>query len=388
MGKILAANHNMGSAMAMVPALKLLMERGHAVATFAAGNDVPAWKTFTNGGLDPRTIGRYLLLQGNTNPCMNSAIAHKVLCDEQPDVVLVGVSDNSSDGVERMLINEARDAGIPVAAIVESWPHNWLATFPEQIPTYQRADRLFVLDKLSRARAIQAGFESRRVVVTGNPGYDGLAALHGERENFRNEYRKRFGMNEKDPVVLFVWAVTQNLDEEPTEGHPEWLGFTETRLLAEFLGAVDEAWLINPGCRAVVRQKPYYGTKTALRLIDRKCPNLAYLDNEDVMMGRMPAVAADVVFGTTTLLLEIAALCGTLSLSYLPGRAETDTKFTNQIGVTLPLYTRGAVADTVLAIAENPETTIGKLKRQRMQSSDLPANATKNVADELEKFLG
>lgn len=379
MGKILAANHNIGSAMAMVQPLKLLVERGHGVVTFATNDNVPAWKVFANDGLKPRSLDYYMLYHR-----LDSNVVRKMLSHEHFDIVLVGISDNSGDGVEQLLINAASDAGIPVAAIVESWPHNWLNTFPEQIPTYRKVQRLLVFDELSRTRMIESQFEADRVIATGNPVYDNLAAEKCRREEYRNEYLKRFGLGADDPMMLFVWAVTQNLDDEPAEGHPEWLGFKEAPLLAEFLAAVEEARSINPFCRAVVRQKPYYGTNTVQGLIEGTCPGFTQLENSGPAM--MPVVAADAIFGTTTLLLEQAAFCDTPAISYLPGRAKTDTKLTNKIRVTFPLYEHEGMAGMIFVIAQDPYIALSLIEGST-KSVNLPECATKNVADVLEGLI-
>jgi hypothetical protein len=86
------------------------------------------------------------------------------------------------------------------------------------------------------------------------------------------------------------------------------------------------------------------------------------------------------LIGGTTL--HQAAQLGVPGVFYQPGATpETDDQVTNALGITKPLYERGALRELILEIARDPET-IPRLRRSLRPAVIVPG-ATGRVLEEL-----
>ncbi|MDP3784910.1 MAG: hypothetical protein Q8R12_02435 [bacterium] len=382
--KIFVTNDNAGSAFAMVPALLRLKSEGVEIVAFAE-EVAPAFAVFKKAGFEPMAPRAPLGLDSM------AAIINR----EKPDLIFVGVSD-VDNGSEKMAIQVAAGASIPMVAIVESWPHKWLQNFASRdIPLYQKADAILVVDGIAKRKMVEAGFSSEQIVVTGNPGNDDLPVLRKELPRYRREMREKLGLSEED--FVFVYLLTNDLDndekwreeernlrKEIGSLDPEWLGFQEKSVVKEFFAAVRDARHPNVEFRALIRQKRGYG-RNKLDAVIKKFNPRAVVDTDGYLQGRATMLAADVVIGTTTLMMETAAFLGLPTVSYLPGVSiEKDPKPTNHLGITMPVREWGGLDKLIRSIAEQP-AAVRELVRNK--EALLPEDATGNVADFLRHFV-
>jgi len=374
--KLFATNHDVGSAQAMIPVLSQLKARGDAVLTFSV-QDAPAGVAFQLAGLGP-------LIQ--SPELVNLQTIRSILEVEKPDAILVGVS-NKDDGSEKLALQAAVEMGIPSLVVLETWPKAWMdLRGSRDIPLYTRASCVCVPDSVSREILLKSGFAEARIAVTGNPCHDDLAEFKRERQALRSEYRSRLGLPQD--AVVFLWCVTYDLDD-PAMNTPDyvgWLGIREEELALEFLTSMrDYCCLGDPPLHAFLRQKPSYRSDRVRQLIADTCPAVAF-DNANDRRGIPALLAADIVAGHSTIVIQTAALLGIPAVYYMPKLTRDDPMVTNALGLTAPMYREGQLRELIRELASDPAKTIGDIRSQ-MRSMDLPENAAGNVVEEIDRRL-
>ena len=383
MGTICVFQHDMGSAGALTPALEILKKQHDVIAFTRAG--APSQPIFEKAGFTLRTLPDFT---DETVARTKQALIRELLIAVDADCVVVGVSATNA-APERFAIEAAWSFGIPVLALVESWPHRWLASYGERdLPHYLSVHRICVQDSLSQEKLYDVGFESKQVALTGNPLYDNIVdELATLAAPDRSKVREHFGI--ADNALVFLWATTADLDDprEDNPSCPEWLGYSEADALTEFLTAVADAQKRHPdrAIEAIVRVKPTYTTAKIAKLIKVYCPT-ARLDQ--VRNGGTPTIfASDLIAGMATLVLEQAAARKKPVVSYTPNLSRPDIELqASKLGVVVPLYGVGELATLIHLVAADPVREIA-IVRSRQKPFITLTNAAGNVAAEIDKLL-
>lgn len=114
------------------------------------------------------------------------------------------VSFPDEDGGERGLWEFARAHGIPSVALLDTW-RNYVLRFgagPGQAP---RPERLLVMDETAARAVREIGFAPNRVLVTGQPAFDGVCEfIAGVTADQRQAWRRRAGLPEQGLLVVIV----------------------------------------------------------------------------------------------------------------------------------------------------------------------------------------
>jgi len=131
----------------------------------------------------------------------------RILRELRPDVVVATNSPRS----EQAAIEAAQALGIPTLSMVDLFA---LPGDPYRARTVH-ADRIAVLSPAARDNLLEAGIARERIVVTGNPAFDGLAGA--EARAAARRWRAERGWGER-PMVL--WAGHM----EPEDAQPRWAG--------------------------------------------------------------------------------------------------------------------------------------------------------------------
>jgi hypothetical protein len=134
-------------------------------------------------------------------------LLRRILQQLRPDVVVATNSPRS----EQAAIEAAHALGIPTLSMVD------LFALPGD-PYRDRsvhADRIAVLSLATRDNLVEAGLAPERIVVTGNPAFDGLAGPDAQAAARR--WRAERGWGDR-PIVL--WAGHM----EPADAEPRWAG--------------------------------------------------------------------------------------------------------------------------------------------------------------------
>ncbi|MDP3729532.1 MAG: hypothetical protein Q8R26_02145 [bacterium] len=375
--KIFTTNHDVGSTQAMIPPLKKLQAEGVEVVAFAH-SDAPAFKAFKDSGLPLRHQDDYGFSELGIKEWM------VILDREKPDLIFVGISEKDS-GSEKQVMHAIweKKLAIPIVAICESWPHKWLSNFGgRDIPLYNKSRAMLVFDECSKERLVKAGFSRERIVVTGNPTMDTMVVLREKKSALRKQYRKVFGVS--DDTFVIAYPITNDFDHEKEVGNkdPEWIGFYEEEALEDILLFIQSMRECRQkDIRVILRQKPWYKKKQLTRIIERY-GKFVLLDASENHLDFL--FASDVVIGTTTLMLESSAFLGIPTVSYLPKLTRPDPKFSNSIGLTMPIYKKEDLLSCLKDAITNPELGAVFVKNNGI---DLFTDATARVAKALKESV-
>ena len=382
-GKIFATCNSTGFWQAAIPVLNRLMAAGHIVHT-AAAKSSPSVPFIVSKGFSCHVLK-------NTSIWNDPAAVNRVqdlLCDLEPDCILVGVADTSA-GSEKTAIFAAHDLGIPIVVLVESWPHMWLAAYGERdTPLYQqRVEKVCVMDSLAQAKLLEVGYKQDQVVVTGNPFNDVLAGELAHKDAYRGEVRAHFGIAPE--AFVFSYMTTDDLDNPVGPDHPEWLGHTEESVLREFLIALHLTKCEHGDkmFEGIVRVKPGFKGMRVRELIAEICPT-AHYDSVNHQGKPHALFAPNIIVTRYSQMLDHAAQLGLPTISVLPNLYAAHRRpIVNQLELVTARYRVGDLLELIKITAANPEAALWKMRDQRRSLSPMVANATDNVTNLLERYM-
>lgn len=227
----------------------------------------------------------------------------RLLREQAPDLVLATNSPRS----EQAALEAAQACGIPSLAVLDLFAH---AGDPFAARTLHPS-RVCVLADAVRDNLLAAGWEPRRIAVTGNPAFDALHAPQAfeQARALRRRWSERWG---REPGRLVLLATQPEATAHP--GSPWPAGDA----LARAMEATARAWVERrPQASLVVRHHPNHWHRAA------RAPDTAQVHfsvpAEEPIEGLVLAADA-VVVQTTTVGLQ-AAVAGrpVLSLRCSPG---------------------------------------------------------------------
>ncbi len=369
--RIFATNQDIGSAHAMIPALKLLQFEGVEISLFST-KEAPARQAFL-----AFPVSRVASDLERPQMELNQSLMGSILDEVRPNLVMVGIGTNPN-GIEKLALRAAIDRGIPTVAIIESWPHLWLENYGvRDRDLYLTATRVLVFDNYSKECLLDFGFKTDQVLVTGNPANDELTIMKAERKQVGSAFRNELKIGNNDKI--FSYMVTNNLERgqlDIDEGDPRWLGFKESTVIIEFLQAVEAAKLYLP-VQGILRIKPGREREPLEKLVQKYSPE-TFIVGEECKDGRRVILASDVVVGTTSTMLQTASFLDVLSVSYLPNLCCPDPQFANGLGIIKVIKDDGGLTKFLIELAQAPEKIL--LERDALMSVLIQDNATRLVA--------
>lgn len=95
---------------------------------------------------------------------------------ESPDLIFTGTSDDY--GLEKRLIKLSKKQKIKTVVIIDFWS-NYKLRFsdPETENLAYVSDYILIIDELMKKEMINQGFESKKLIITGNPSFDTFPIL-------------------------------------------------------------------------------------------------------------------------------------------------------------------------------------------------------------------
>lgn len=292
---------------------------------------------------------------------------------EGADVLLLGTSVNGVD-YERKLTALARDRSV---AVLDFWS-NYTQRFAGPGGGLLQPARTCIMDEQARQDMRLEGFDTARLVVTGQPAFDDLAGLrsslgHGAIAAARDAAGARPG----EWLVVFASQPLAELYARPEmqARHPGYDQRGVLRLLVQELEKLAAAE--QRGIVLQVRPHPREDA-SALDWVDahRGWLRAAVSRGFD---GRLSALASDLVCGMTSVMLVETCYLGCLTLSVQPGLKGPDALPTNRLGWSrlvreageLPLALRELLMDGPARAAQ----------RERMGSARADGGAAGRVAE-------
>ena len=309
--------------------------------------------------------------------CPSSALA------DNPAAVVVGTAEDPGALYSR-LIDEARSAGIRIAAIVDgpaNAPHRFAAGGGN--PLAHLPDLVLTADTGTADAFVRLGVPCSRVVPCGHPLFDRVRA-----EAARLKTKDRGALRAhllpqapaQQPLIVLLTERSDGLDPDQfSRGSAYTLGGrsgTDRRtdiVLEEVLDAL-----------APVTPRPY----VVLRLHPKNDADefAAYRSEIDhVSTGGTPwglLAISDLVIGMTSVVMVEAALLGVPTLSVLPRKEERHWLATIDAGVTPCVMRRAEIGPAITALLNK-----GQFCSQLLD--DLyPAGATRRLANALDSMIG
>ncbi len=241
----------------------------------------------------------------------------------RPRALLVGTSENT-DSRGLALIDAARAAGIPTAAIVDQ-PANAEHRFRgrDRDPLRHAPDRILVPDRRTADSFAALGATAHRIQIVGNPHHDRVlergAAL--EREG-RKAIRARLfpAVDPLRQLIIFVSEVGYVVNPEAARWEEEnrfrGRGTTRYRTTVILEEVLDALAVIAPRPALVLRLHP----KNTLDefAVYREAIDVVSIGGDPLAI----VYSGDLVVGMTSALLEEAHLMGCRTLAALPREAE------------------------------------------------------------------
>ena len=247
------------------------------------------------------------------------------------DCVMLGTTVGPEQW-EVEIIRRARAARLKTVSFVDAWLH-YHERFTARDGTEHWPDVIAVIDGDTKAEMRAEGFPLPRIVVTGHPSFDGLAAYGdaGRRAKARQALREWAGCQGGEPCVVYVSQPLSQLCPRDV------LGFHESEALEGTVEAL-ERLLARRRTKAtlVIKSHPreagasfeLWGERRSLRV--QRC--LDSWDRLDLVVG------ADLIVGMNSMLLMEACVLGRPVVSYQPNLRTPDPLPTNRRGWSRAVY--------------------------------------------------
>jgi hypothetical protein len=298
------------------------------------------------------------------------------------DLLLTATSVNGVD-LEKKYTAAARQAGIPSLALLDFWT-NYTRRFADESgqPTCQ-PDLIAVMDDRAREEMAIEGFARNRIVITGQPAYDNLAAWRrGFTQEKRARIRESLGANHDDLVVLFVSQPLASLYGSDTnmQGHP---GYTEWTVLSGLVDAIEQI-AGRERCHMVLAIRPH-PREDALAFKAIRSDLVTVLVAADGE-SRELVMSSDLVVGMNSALLVEACYLGCAVVSLQPGLRVADALPTNRVGASIPVYRREDIEPMLSRLMSDHEAR-GTLQRTNATLA-VDAGATGRVVKLIYQLVG
>jgi hypothetical protein len=300
-------------------------------------------------------------------------------------MLLCGTSVNGLD-FEKLLIDAANHIQIPSLAVLDYWS-NYAARFSRLSGDLAYMPCLIaVMDHAARQEMIAENFDPDRLVATGQPAFDDLAACRarfdeGRRRGLRGDWKIDSGQI----LVTFFSQPLSGSFRQAVEAHGrEALGYDEKTILPALVGALAEigqrraqeiALVIRPHPREPVHwYQALSAPACSLRL-------LVTTEGE----SRDWAMASDLVTGMTSVILVEACYLGCLVASLQIGLKGRDVLPTNRLGLSRAVYQEKDLGTCIeQMLFDRPARSALRARLDRRQNDQ---GATKKVLALIDRMI-
>lgn len=262
---------------------------------------------------------------------------------EKPDIIITGTSGD--DFSERYLWEAARIQGVPSFAILDQWVNYGLRFSPyglNEKDEYEKhrlhpfmPDLILVMDEEARQEMIKEGIVAERILVSGQPYFD-LIAAHRQKDNqlLGQETRAALQIAEDDYVITFVSeSISQDYVVAPGE-NPYW-GYDEISIVQELVQTLapisrQKSQIIHLLIKKHPLEKDDNYRKICAGL---DCGNLQIQVMERNVEPWQLVLASDLICGMSSMLLLESILLGKPTISIQIGLIRENPFILDQKGV-------------------------------------------------------
>lgn len=349
--RILAFAREAGGGAAIAPVLRELQKETQVLVL---AKDYAA-DVFREAGLSPVPFPEF-----SEGALAQAAARH--LGSAMPEVIFTSASSlPQHDMTERYLWRWARDKGIPSVAVVDQW-QNYALRFsgigPDRHLRYL-PDWIAAMDDHARRGMVADGVPEDRIVVTGQPAFDGLAKV---RESYgpdeRAALRRAIGVA---PGAVLVCFVAENFARD----FGETLGYTERSVLRDVLWVCERLQGEGDGpLHLAVKLHPKNAPDDFRWVAGSAPPGLRVTVHWKEQPPIPLVMASDVVVGMTSVLMVESILVGRPTVSLQPGARQPDGLIATVVGAIPRLEDRAACLRTLRGLLRDPDFRAGYLARQ------------------------
>jgi hypothetical protein len=199
--KVLATSWHPGGMNAILPVIKKI-QQDNIIDITVVGHEYSE-AILDAQGIDYKRINDYGL------DCVSLDAMISLLEQETPDLILTGTStqdEDHKDVIEQTITLAGRNNEIPTVAVLDVWG-NYSLRFNDMYTGEDfkfLPDKIAIMDQYAEEDMIREGFDSSRLVITGNPHFDNLrikAEKFTEKEKI--EFRKQVGL---ETDIIFFYA--------------------------------------------------------------------------------------------------------------------------------------------------------------------------------------
>jgi hypothetical protein len=305
-----------------------------------------------------------------------------LLRGEDTRLLFTGTSVNGVD-LEKQFIAAAVQDRVPALSLIDFWTnYTWRFSDEEGALVYV-PDKIAIMDKFAFDEMVREGFDPAKLVITGQPVFDDLAAW---RQTFspqrRYAVREALGVALNEILVLFTsQPLTSLYGTDVLE--EKYLGFDEWSVLKTLIQSL-EAIKTESGARIHLVVRPHPRESSGLfRNYKSNCFPITVVESGT---ARSQVMAADLVVGMNTELLVEACYLDCITLSLQPGLRHPDRLPTNRLGVSRAVYCPEEIKPALeeLLLDESARNDMLKIVRK----FKLKTKSTGNVVNLIYDMIG
>lgn len=208
--KILATSWHPGGINPIIPVIKKI--RQNSLADLVVVGHEFSEKILKDAGIDYNTIQNYFLPDVSVNSM------RRLLHQTNPNLILTGTSaqNGTQDVIEQTITLAAKEKQIPSISVLDVWM-SYYQRFSD-IYTNEKfkflPTKIAIMDKYAEAEMLKEGFPNDKLVITGNPHFDGLEE---KANSFTNEQKEKIlaeiGLN-KEIFIFYAANVWEQYKQE------------------------------------------------------------------------------------------------------------------------------------------------------------------------------
>lgn len=225
----------------------------------------------------------------------------RLLKEERPDLVFTATSLGRS--VEKRITKVAKDKKIKTIAIVDFWA-NYKKRF-SSLPDY-----ILVIDEIMKKEMIKEGFNSQKLIITGNPFFDSFSKL---------------AFSQEEKIISFFCQPISELYK-----HPE---FDEIKVFNDLVETFEKLEVKMP-----IKIKFHPRTKKINKFNKIIKNSKLKILIEKRLSAEKLIERSKLITGMNSIMLFLAAMTKKKVLSYQPNLKGPDPLISNRLGLSTPVY--------------------------------------------------
>jgi hypothetical protein len=341
--KILLFSRDPGGANTIIPLVEPLKERRYSVKLYGKDVALNKYKEYGLKGIDINNI----------IPTINPEGVLKFIENENPDFVITGTS--ADDYTEKYIWNATEKLNIFSFAILDQWLNYGIRFSKYSVSEYDSYDKdktypflptkILVLDQYAKNQMIQEGFNSERIIITGNPYFQRLLQRKNEYID-DNIIRKNFGISKNDILITYV--------SEPIcdtyAGNEKYWGYTEKTIFNAVLQSVIMlSKEIDKNIFLIIKLHPKENIKSYSTITESINSKIKILVTNTTESWNL-VLASDLICGMTSILLIESVILSKPVVSIQIGLNKEDPFILSKRGILKTIFDRETLIDIFKSI--------------------------------------